>query len=149
VTSLALKTAAGWLIIHRRVLALTVWWWSMMLAPLCAGAIVYLGLVVAGALLPATRTAAIALFAVAALMAFPVGFFVVGAVGGLDPAAVDDLGRAAELASAMRPIARLLARAGALGARLVPHGAPPLAAEAQREADAIVKVEAPAPAAPL
>ena len=117
-------------------------------APLATGAVVYAALVGAAALLPATRAAAIALFAVAALGAFPIGFFVAGVIGGFDPAAVDDLARAAELASAMRPIARGLARAGAAGARLFPRALPPLAAEAQREADAIVKVEAPAPAAP-
>jgi O-antigen/teichoic acid export membrane protein len=141
---IALRLTVGWSLIHRRVLRITLWPWSSVGAPLAAGAIVYAALVGAAALLPATRAAAVALFAVAALGAFPVGFFVAGAIGGFDPAAVDDLARAAELASAMRPIARVLARAGAAGARLIPRALPPLAAEAQREADAIVRVESPA-----
>jgi O-antigen/teichoic acid export membrane protein len=144
----ALRVTIAWIAIHRRVLAVTLWPWSSIFAPLAAGALVYSATVGAAALLPATRTAAIALFAAAALLAFPAGFFLVGAIGGLDPAAVDDLRRAAELSSAMRPIARLLARAGAAGARVFPRALPPLAAEAQREADAIVRAESPAPDAP-
>lgn len=145
---IALRLTVAWTTIHRRVLTVTLWPWSSVLAPLASGALVYAAIVGAAAWLPATRAAAIALFAAAALFAFPAGFFVIGAIGGLDPAAVDDLRRAAELSSAMRPIARLLARAGAAGARLVPRALPPLAAEAQAEADAIVRVERPAPDAP-
>jgi O-antigen/teichoic acid export membrane protein len=139
---LALKTAVAWLISHRLILRLEAWPWTSTLAPLASGALVYLALVGAAALLPQTRAAGIALFVGAALAAFPLGFFLVGIIGGLDAAAVDELRSAAELASLMRPVARRLAQAGALGARL--HGRralPALATTAQREADEIVTAE--------
>jgi O-antigen/teichoic acid export membrane protein len=144
--ALVIKTATAWLISHRRLLRLAVWPWTTLLAPLAAGALVYGALAAVAALLPDTRAAFVALFVAAALGAIPLGFFAVGLIGGLDDAAVAELANAAELAGAMRPVARRLARAAALGARLRGgRAAPALAAEAQRDADAIVAAEQATP----
>jgi O-antigen/teichoic acid export membrane protein len=140
--TIVLKAAVSWTVTHRKIVRLVAWPWTSTLAPLTAGALVYLLLVGAAALMPATRPTAIALFVVAALGAFPLGFFFAGAVRGLDLAALDELDGAAELAGAMRPVAYLLARSARLGARIIgARHAPELAAEAQREADAIVATE--------
>jgi O-antigen/teichoic acid export membrane protein len=146
VIALALKTTIGWLVSHRLILPVALWPSRTIVAPLGAGALVYALIAAAAALLPATRAAGIALFVAAALAAFPLGFFAVGLIGGLDRAALAELTQAAELAGAMRPVARRLAAAAALGTRL--HGArpaPALAADAQREADEIVAAERAAP----
>ncbi len=131
--SVAVKAALG-AIANRRLLPGSRHPWRSTIAPLAAGALFALGLAVLVALVPARAFAIEALFIAAAALAFPAGLWLLGALGALDPAALDELDRAAALTSVMRPVARLLTGAARAGARLGPVRPLPLAAEAAREA---------------
>jgi O-antigen/teichoic acid export membrane protein len=143
VVTMALKSTVAWWINHRLVGGLVLMPWTVVGAPAATGAALYGALVALAHLLPPTRAAGVALFAAGAIAAFPFGFFVAGLLGGFDAAALEELARAAQLASVMRPIAAVLARLGRAGARLCPlaRPAPPLAAAAEREADEVVALE--------
>lgn len=138
--AVSIKTTIGWILVHRVALRLCFWPWRSVLAPLTAGALVYAAIAGATALAPASRAATVTIFAVAALLAFPAGFFLLGLVAGLDSAALDEIDNAAELAGALRVVARVLARAARIGASLSGiRPAPSLAIDAQREADQITQ----------
>ena len=141
--AIALKVSAAWWVNHRYLLRLVAQPWSTFGAPALTGATWYVTLSTVALLLPKDAPSAIGLFVVAALCTFPLGFFVCGLVGGLDDAAVAELREAAELASIMRPVARRLTSIAAAGARRSPfrRPAPPLAADAAREADQIASLE--------
>jgi O-antigen/teichoic acid export membrane protein len=126
----ALKSGLGWWINHKLLLPLRFHPWTQIGAPLTAGGAFYALIAVAQQLMPP-----LPLFVAAALAAFPLGLFLLGLAGGLDGAALDELERAAELTSFMRPVARLLSRAARAGARLAPRPPPPLAlaSDAERE----------------
>lgn len=141
--TLAAKVACGWRLSHRLILRVEPHVATSVIAPLLTGVAVWALVAGAWRLLPGGAVSAVALFVTAALALFPLGFFLCGLIGGLDDAAVRETADAAELASFMRPVARLLARAARLGARLSPlrRPAPPLAEAAAREADELVALE--------
>jgi O-antigen/teichoic acid export membrane protein len=141
--ALVLKCAVAWTINHLVILRIELRFWSSVAAPLVAGALWLGTLLGLAAALPPTSVAVVGLFVAAAALTFPAGFFLCGLIGGFDPAAQAEVVDAAELASVMKPIARLLARAARAGARLSPirRSLPPLAAEAAREADEIAALE--------
>jgi O-antigen/teichoic acid export membrane protein len=135
--SIVAKNVAAWTINQTRILRLELRAWPTFVAPAATGAALYALLAGAAYAVPAGRTAAFVLFAASALAAFPVGFFACGALGGFDPAALDEIARAAALAGPMRPVARVLDACARAGARVSPLGAPrtALADAAAREAD--------------
>jgi O-antigen/teichoic acid export membrane protein len=141
--ALASKCLVAWTVNHRVVLRIQLRAWSSVLAPMLAGVLWLALLTSASLLLPSTRGVAVGLFVAAAVLTFPIGFFLCGLVGGFDPAAQAEVIDAAELASVMRPIARVVAHAARAGARLSPirRSLPALAADAAREADEIAALE--------
>jgi O-antigen/teichoic acid export membrane protein len=107
--SIALESALSWWLNHRLIFPLALPLWPTVGAPFAAAALFGAALHFAARLVT-TAPSAIALFVAAALLAFPAGFLLCNALGGFSDEARAEIAQAAELASFMRPIARLLAR---------------------------------------
>jgi O-antigen/teichoic acid export membrane protein len=116
--TLTVKSLLGWWANHRFILRLELDAWTSIGAPLVTGSIWLSLLYGVARVLPPTALASMVLFGAGGLATFPLGIFLFGAVGGLDAHALDELTRAAELTSLMRPVARLLSRCARLGSRL-------------------------------
>ncbi len=118
------------------------YWWQSLIAPLLAGALHYAILrPLTGLMWKGDQITSMLIFLVGILLSFPVFAFLYGLVGGWDDHSLDELRRAVELASFMRPLAWLFWRSTALGARISPlHNRFPIAWEdARREADSLAQ----------
>lgn len=112
--SIALEAALSWWLNHRLILPLSLPLWPTFGAPFAAAALFGAALHLA-ARFATSAPSAIALFVAAALVCFPAGFLLCSALGGFSDEARAEIARAAELASLMRPVARLLARCARAG----------------------------------
>jgi O-antigen/teichoic acid export membrane protein len=138
--AMTIKMVLAWSINHVRIVPLRIPPWTVIGAPIMAGVANYGVLWLAVRVFaPAQWITVLALFFAAGAISFVVTFFACGLVGGFDAAALDELRQAAEMSALVRPLCRVLAGAGRLGARLspLPTRQLALAAEAAVEAQAI------------
>ncbi len=138
--TLAIKSALGWWVNHRWILPLQLEAWTSLGAPLASGGLILALLFAAARIFPDSATGATILFIVGAVAALPLGLYFLGLLGGLDGAALDELSRAAQLTSSLRPMALLLVHAASAGARrsLLSPRVTALTEAAERESDELV-----------
>jgi O-antigen/teichoic acid export membrane protein len=98
--------------------------WQSLVAPILAGSVFYLLLRLLGDLLwKGDQMTSILLLFLAILPAYPIYAFLYAFFGGWEDDTLEEVHRAAELSSFMKPLARLFWAASRLGARLSPlHG---------------------------
>jgi O-antigen/teichoic acid export membrane protein len=149
--ALAAKAVLAWTINHRAIVPLRAPAWATLGAPLLAGAanyVVWTGIVRAVA--PAHASSILVLFFIAGAGSFAICLFACGLLGGFDETAIDELTRAAEMSTFVRPLCRGLVAFARRGARLAPIRARalPMCAPAYAEAAALdeAAVMAPPPA---
>ncbi len=122
--ALILKCCVGWLLNHRLIVRLQTPLWSTWLAPLLAGLLNFAVWKLLCLLLqPAQTYSVLVLFFGAGAGSFVIGFFACGLLGGFEPQALSELKAAAQMSALIRPLALVLYRAAALGARLAPVSA--------------------------
>ena len=114
--TIALKVVGAWIVNHRRIIALRIFYWQMFVAPALAGLFNFLLLrLLAGALGWTGRVEVMVLFFGGALLSFFVCFFFNGLAGGFDRALAGELQQASGMTGLLRPLTRLFywsARAG-------------------------------------
>jgi O-antigen/teichoic acid export membrane protein len=146
--ALPVKNVVAWWANGRWILSFRIYWWQTAIAPLLAGGVNWMLLRLLGDAMGGqeiNQIAGVLLFFIALLPSLPVYCFFTGFFGGWDDDGLAELRRAAGLSSLGKPIAWLIYRASALGARLGPlHGrfALDLYAEAQAEAQALTQARA-------
>ncbi|MBK8481805.1 MAG: lipopolysaccharide biosynthesis protein [Proteobacteria bacterium] len=119
--TIALKVIVGWSINHRSIVRVRFFAWQMAVAPLLTGALNYaLWRLLAAALPPLGSVGFTVFFFGAALLSFPICFFALGLCGGFDRYLAEELAQAWRMTGALRPVARMLYSAAALGWRLSP-----------------------------
>jgi O-antigen/teichoic acid export membrane protein len=104
------------------------YFWQSLAAPLLAGAIHY-GLLrtLTGFIWQGDQLTSVLIFFIAILPSFPIYMFLYGLFGGWDADTLAELKTAANLTGAVRPLARVIWAATALGARFSPlHGRFPI-----------------------
>ena len=122
------KDIAAYFINHRICFPQRFYFWQSLFAPLLAGASHYLLLRwITGFIWQHDQVTSVLIFFIGILPSYPVYAFLYGLFGGWDNETLDELRRAAELASFMRPLARLFWASTNLGARISPlHGRFPI-----------------------
>ena len=119
--ALTLKCGLAWTINHRRIVPLRLPLWQTVGAPAVAGLCNYaVWWAAATVLAPQSTSAVLVLFFIAGAGSFVIGFFVSGAVGGIDPAAQSELDDGAQMSALTRPLCKVLAGAARLGSRISP-----------------------------
>ncbi len=136
--ALPAKDVVAWLVNARFIFRPNIYWWQTVGAPLLGGAANYLALRVLGALIwRGDMATSLLLFFVAILPSLPWYCFWNGFFGGWDTRGLAELRRAARISHVAKPIAMLIYRASAAGARFSPwHGRFPITLyqQARREA---------------
>ena len=114
------------------------YFWQSIAAPLLAGAVQYAILRWIGGLIwQEDQLTSIVIFFIAILPSYPLYAFFYGLFGGWDDAGLEEVRRAANLSSFMRPLAQLFWAASALGARFSPlHGRFPITVRDEAIAEA-------------
>jgi O-antigen/teichoic acid export membrane protein len=122
------KDIAAYFINHRICFPQRFYFWQSLFAPLLAGASHYLLLRwITGFIWQHDQVTSVLIFFIGILPSYPVYAFLYGLFGGWDNETLDELRRAADLASFMRPLARLFWASTNLGARISPlHGRFPI-----------------------
>lgn len=122
------KDIAAYFINHRICFPQRFYFWQSLFAPLLAGASHYLLLRwITGFIWQHDQVTSVLIFFIGILPSYPLYAFLYGLFGGWDDETLDELRRAADLASFMRPLARLFWASTNLGARISPlHGRFPI-----------------------
>jgi O-antigen/teichoic acid export membrane protein len=122
------KDIAAYFINHRLCFPQRFYFWQSLGAPLLAGGAHYFVLrLLTGLVWQGDQATSMIIFFMGITLSFPLFAFFYGLFGGWDDATLDELRRAAELTSFMRPMARLFWKSSAFGARLSPlHGRFPI-----------------------
>lgn len=143
VIALPAKDVLAWLINHRLILRLRLYWWQTVAAPLLAAGANYVLLrLVGNAIWQPDQVHAAVLFILGLIVSLPLFAFFNGLFGGWDDAGLDEFRRSVRLASLARPYAWLFYAGTALGARLSPlHNRFPitLAETAYAEAETLTR----------
>jgi O-antigen/teichoic acid export membrane protein len=114
--TIALKVAIAWVLNHRLIVRVKIYFWQMFAAPAIAGLCNFALLRLLAAQLPLDgRLAVVVFFFCAALFSFLSCFFACGLAGGFDRQLAAELDEASRMGGVLRPLTRLFyycARAG-------------------------------------
>ncbi len=138
------KSVVGWWVNRRLILAFRIYWWQTAASPALAALVNYLLLRWLGSVIwSPNQLASVVLFFAAVLPSLPVYCFCNGLFGGWDDEGLAELQRAVRMSSVGKPVAWIICKASAWGARLSPlHGRFPIPqSEAQAEARALTAVK--------
>ncbi len=145
--ALPTKDVLAWLANARLILRPRIYWWQTVAAPALAGLVNYLTLRAVGtAIWREDLATSLLLFFIAILPSLPWYCFWNGVFGGWDSRGLVVLRRAVGISNIGRPVAVLIYRASALGARVSPlhdHFPITLYAEARREARELTREKVP------
>ncbi|MGQ9494317.1 MAG: lipopolysaccharide biosynthesis protein [Anaerolineae bacterium] len=122
------KDIVAYFINHRLCFPQRFYFWQSLVAPILAGAAHYAVLRWMGGLIwRGDQITSVLIFFIAILPSYPLFVFFYGLFGGWDDNTLDELRRAVDLSSVIRPMAWIFWAASALGARLSPlHGRFPI-----------------------
>lgn len=122
------KDIVAYFINHRLCFPQRFYFWQSLGAPILAGAAHYAVLRWMGGLIwRGDQITSVLIFFIAILPSYPLFVFFYGLFGGWDDNTLDELRRAVDLSSVIRPLAWIFWAASALGARLSPlHGRFPI-----------------------
>jgi len=131
------KAVVGWTVNHRLVVPLRLSVWSTFAAPAVAGVANYaVWRAFVAFAHPSTSPGVLALMCAASASSFFVTFFVCGAAGGFDGAALGELREASRMTSFGRALAGAFSAVAHAGARACPFPVPSLSTEAAARAEA-------------
>jgi O-antigen/teichoic acid export membrane protein len=121
---IVIKDLVGYFINNRVCYRQSFYAWQSLVAPILAGSAFFVILRLLGDLIwKGDQVTSILLFFIAILPAYPIYAFLYAFFGGWEDETLEEVHRAAELSSFMRPLARLFVAASRLGARISPlHG---------------------------
>ncbi|MGB8214816.1 MAG: hypothetical protein WCE68_14765 [Anaerolineales bacterium] len=133
-----IKDILGYFVNDRVCYRQKFYFWQSLIAPLLAGLVNYAILRwVTGLIWHDDQITSVLIFFVALVPSYPIFAFLYAFFGGWDDDTLEELRRAAALASFMKPLARLFYAASVLGARLSPlHGRFPIRIRAAALAEA-------------